>query len=355
MAKIQMTTPLVEMDGDEMTRILWQLIKDELLLPYIDLKTEYYDLGLEHRNETDDQVTIDSANATLKYGVAVKCATITPNAARMEEYHLKKMWKSPNGTIRSILDGTVFRAPILVKGIRPCVRNWEKPITMARHAYVDGIDLVIAHLRAEKQVTACDDRFLVGERQLRASPQRRNGWFESDRARDAVQHQVGTGTGDGVDRLRPGLNLRVPSSDLLKCLMQRRNGGLVIYGHLRHMMTCDLLCQKPHMRASGGQTGDGEPLRMPTDDIQTLRADRTGRSENDNRIPMLAHCNASLCLLWCICLPAPTKWSVVVLAETSQSAIELARVERGERQVGDVEIELAFRAEVHAGEQVIRR
>ena len=137
MAKIQMTTPLVEMDGDEMTRILWQLIKDELLLPYIDLKTEYYDLGLEHRNETDDQVTIDSANATLKYGVAVKCATITPNAARMEEYHLKKMWKSPNGTIRAILDGTVFRAPILVKGIRPCVRNWEKPITLARHAYGD--------------------------------------------------------------------------------------------------------------------------------------------------------------------------------------------------------------------------
>ena len=137
MAKIQMTTPLVEMDGDEMTRILWQLIKDELLLPYIDLKTEYYDLGLEHRNETDDQVTIDSANATLKYGVAVKCATITPNAARMEEYHLKKMWKSPNGTIRSILDGTVFRAPILVNGIRPCVRNWEKPITLARHAYGD--------------------------------------------------------------------------------------------------------------------------------------------------------------------------------------------------------------------------
>ena len=137
MAKIQMTTPLVEMDGDEMTRILWQMIKDELLLPYIDLKTEYYDLGLEHRNETDDQVTIDSANATLKYGVAVKCATITPNAARMEEYHLKKMWKSPNGTIRSILDGTVFRAPILVKGIRPCVRNWEKPITLARHAYGD--------------------------------------------------------------------------------------------------------------------------------------------------------------------------------------------------------------------------
>lgn len=137
MAKIQMTTPLVEMDGDEMTRILWQMIKDELLLPYIDLKTEYYDLGLAHRDETDDQVTVDSANATLKYGVAVKCATITPNAARVDEYHLKKMWKSPNGTIRSILDGTVFRAPILVKGIQPCVCNWEKPITLARHAYGD--------------------------------------------------------------------------------------------------------------------------------------------------------------------------------------------------------------------------
>ena len=137
MAKIQMTTPLVEMDGVEMTRILWLMIKDELLLPYIDLKTEYYDLGLAHRDETDDQVTVDSANATLKYGVAVKCATITPNAARVDEYHLKKMWKSPNGTIRSILDGTVFRAPILVKGIQPCVRNWEKPITLARHAYGD--------------------------------------------------------------------------------------------------------------------------------------------------------------------------------------------------------------------------
>ena len=137
MAKIQMKTPLVEMDGDEMTRILWKMIKDELLAPYIDLKTEYYDLGLEHRNETDDQVTVDSANATLKYGVAVKCATITPNAARMDEYKLKEMWKSPNGTIRAILDGTVFRAPILVKGIRPYVSNWTKPITLARHAYGD--------------------------------------------------------------------------------------------------------------------------------------------------------------------------------------------------------------------------
>ena len=137
MSKIQMTTPLVEMDGDEMTRILWKMIKDDLLLPYIDLKTEYYDLGLEHRNETDDQVTIDAAMATKKYGVAVKCATITPNAALMTEYDLKEMWKSPNGTIRAILDGTVFRAPIVVKGIEPCVKNWKKPITIARHAYGD--------------------------------------------------------------------------------------------------------------------------------------------------------------------------------------------------------------------------
>ena len=137
MEKIKMTTPLVEMDGDEMTRILWKMIKDELLLPYIDLKTEYYDLGLEYRNETNDQVTIDSAEATKKYGVAVKCATITPNAARMEEYNLKEMWKSPNGTIRAALDGTVFRAPILIKGIVPYVNNWTKPITIARHAYGD--------------------------------------------------------------------------------------------------------------------------------------------------------------------------------------------------------------------------
>lgn len=137
MDKITMTTPLVEMDGDEMTRVLWKIIKDELLLPYIDLKTEYYDLGLEHRNETDDQVTVDSALATKKYGVAVKCATITPNAARMTEYNLKEMWKSPNGTIRAILDGTVFRAPIVVKGIEPTVRTWKKPITIARHAYGD--------------------------------------------------------------------------------------------------------------------------------------------------------------------------------------------------------------------------
>ena len=137
MAKIMMTTPLVEMDGDEMTRILWKSIKDELLFPFIDLKTEYYDLGIEYRNETDDQVTVDAANATKKYKVAVKCATITPNAARMKEYDLKEMWKSPNGTIRAILDGTVFRAPIIVKGIEPLVKNWKKPITIARHAYGD--------------------------------------------------------------------------------------------------------------------------------------------------------------------------------------------------------------------------
>ena len=137
MDKIKMTTPLVEMDGDEMTRILWKSIKEELLCPFIDLNTEYYDLGLEHRNETDDKVTVDAANANMKYGVAVKCATITPNAARMTEYNLEEMWKSPNGTIRAILDGTVFRAPIIVKGIEPLVKNWHKPITIARHAYGD--------------------------------------------------------------------------------------------------------------------------------------------------------------------------------------------------------------------------
>ena len=137
MEKIKMTTPLVEMDGDEMTRILWQQIKDEVVLPFVDLKTEYYDLGLAHREETQDQVTIDAANANKKYGVAVKCATITPNAQRVEEYHLSQMWKSPNGTIRAILDGTVFRAPIMVKGISPVVRTWKEPITIARHAFGD--------------------------------------------------------------------------------------------------------------------------------------------------------------------------------------------------------------------------
>ena len=137
MEKIKMTTPLVEMDGDEMTRILWQYIKDDLILPYVDLKTEYYDLGIKYRDETGDQVTVDSANATLKYGVAVKCATITPNADRVKEYDLKEMYKSPNGTIMAILDGTVFRAPISVKGIEPNVKSWKKPITLARHAYGD--------------------------------------------------------------------------------------------------------------------------------------------------------------------------------------------------------------------------
>ena len=146
MAKIQMKTPLVEMDGDEMTRVLWQWIKDELLLPFIDLKTEYYDLGLKKRDETNDQITVDAANANKKYGVAVKCATITPNAARVKEYDLKQMWRSPNGTIRAILDGTVFRAPIFVKGIEPYVKTWKKPITIARHAYGDvykGVEMKI--------------------------------------------------------------------------------------------------------------------------------------------------------------------------------------------------------------------
>ena len=160
MEKIQMTTPLVEMDGDEMTRVLWQMIKDELLLPFIDLKTEYYDLGLKKRNETDDQITVDSANATLKYGVAVKCATITPNAARVEEYDLKKMYKSPNGTIRAILNGTVFRTPIIVKGITPCVNNWREPITIARHAYGDVYQNVEEKLgagdKAELVITRAD-------------------------------------------------------------------------------------------------------------------------------------------------------------------------------------------------------
>ena len=150
-----MITPLVEMDGDEMTRVLWQMIKDELLTPFIDLKTEYYDLGLKNRNDTDDQVTIDSANATLKYGVAVKCATITPNAARVDEYDLKKMYKSPNGTIRAILNGTVFRTPIIVKGITPCVSNWKEPITIARHAYGD------VYQNVEEKVAGGDKAELV--------------------------------------------------------------------------------------------------------------------------------------------------------------------------------------------------
>ncbi|MBR5359992.1 MAG: NADP-dependent isocitrate dehydrogenase [Lachnospiraceae bacterium] len=160
MSRIEMKNPIVEMDGDEMTRILWQMIKYELLLPYIDLKTEYYDLGLKHRNETDDQVTRDSAEATLRHGVAVKCATITPNAARMTEYDLKEMWKSPNGTIRAILNGTVFRTPIIVKGIEPYVRNWKKPITIARHAYGDVYLNTEMHVegagRAELTFTAAD-------------------------------------------------------------------------------------------------------------------------------------------------------------------------------------------------------
>ena len=166
MEKIKMITPIVEMDGDEMTRILWQWIKDELLVPFVDLKTEYYDLGLENRNATDDKVTSDSAEATKKYGVAVKCATITPNAARMTEYDLKEMWKSPNGTIRAILDGTVFRAPIIVKGIEPYVKNWKKPITIARHAYGDvykGTEMKIAGPGKAELVYTAEDGTEVRE------------------------------------------------------------------------------------------------------------------------------------------------------------------------------------------------
>jgi isocitrate dehydrogenase, NADP-dependent, eukaryotic type len=162
MAKIQMKTPLVEMDGDEMTRVMWKMIKDELLLPYIDLKTEYYDLGIEYRNETNDQVTVDSAEATKKYGVAVKCATITPNADRVIEYNLKEMWKSPNGTIRAILDGTVFRAPIIINGITPFIPTWTKPITIARHAYGDVYKnsemIVPANTKAELVCTDKDGK-----------------------------------------------------------------------------------------------------------------------------------------------------------------------------------------------------
>ena len=166
MSKIEMTTPLVEMDGDEMTRILWKMIKDDLLFPFINLKTEYYDLGLEHRNATDDQVTFDAAEATKKYGVAVKCATITPNAARMDEYDLKEMWKSPNGTIRAILDGTVFRTPITVKGIEPTVRTWKKPITIARHAYGDvykGVEIKVPGAGKAELVYTAEDGTQIKE------------------------------------------------------------------------------------------------------------------------------------------------------------------------------------------------
>ena len=166
MSKIEMTTPLVEMDGDEMTRILWKMIKDDLLSPFINLKTEYYDLGLEHRNATDDQVTFDAAEATKKYGVAVKCATITPNAARMDEYDLKEMWKSPNGPIRAILDGTVFRTPITVKGIEPTVRTWKKPITIARHAYGDvykGVEIKVPGAGKAELVYTAEDGAQIKE------------------------------------------------------------------------------------------------------------------------------------------------------------------------------------------------
>ena len=183
MDKIKMTTPLVEMDGDEMTRILWKMIKDELLLPFIDLKTEYYDLGLEYRDETNDQVTVDSALAAKKYGVAVKCATITPNAARVKEYNLKEMYKSPNGTIRAILDGTVFRAPIVVKGIEPCVKNWKKPITIARHAYGD------VYKNTEMYIDGPGDAYLVFE------------GADGQQRKELIHHYEGPGVLQGMHNL----------------------------------------------------------------------------------------------------------------------------------------------------------
>ena len=183
MAKIKVEGKVVELDGDEMTRVLWKMIKDELLLPFIDLKTEYYDLGLEHRNDTDDQVTIDAAEATKKYGVAVKCATITPNAARMEEYDLKKMYKSPNGTIRAILDGTVFRAPIVVKGIEPCVKNWKKPITIARHAYGD------VYKNTEMYIDGPGDAYLVFES------------ADGQQRKELIHHYEGPGVLQGMHNL----------------------------------------------------------------------------------------------------------------------------------------------------------
>ena len=172
--KIEMRTPLVEMDGDEMTRVIWQAIKDKLLLPFVNLKTDYYDLGLPHRDETNDQVTVDAANAIKALGVGVKCATITPNAQRVEEYHLKQMWKSPNGTIRALLDGTVFRAPVLVKGVSPIVSSWKKPITIARHAYGDiykNTELYVdGPAKAELVVTAADGSVLFVFRSLFSHP-----------------------------------------------------------------------------------------------------------------------------------------------------------------------------------------
>ena len=209
MKKIQMQTPLVEMDGDEMTRILWKIIKDELILPYIDLNTEYYDLGLEYRNETDDQVTVDAAEATKKYGVAVKCATITPNKARMEEYTLKKMYKSPNGTIRAILDGTVFRAPIVVKGIEPCVKNWKKPITIARHAYGD------VYKNTEMYIDGPGDAYLVFE------------GADGQQRKELIHHYEGPGVLQGMHNLDDSITS-----------FARVNGGVPLPPHrIRHLIS----------------------------------------------------------------------------------------------------------------------
>ena len=203
MAKIQMKTPLVEMDGDEMTRILWQQIKEELLEPYIDLKTEYYDLGLPHREETGDQVTIDAAEANKKYGVAVKCATITPNAQRVEEYKLSQMWKSPNGTIRAILDGTVFRAPIMVKGLNPVVKNWKEPITIARHAFGDVYRATEYRVpgagKAELVFTAEDGTETRQTIQAFRGPGVLQGQFNLDKSITSFAHSCFAGNSGGND------------------------------------------------------------------------------------------------------------------------------------------------------------
>ena len=218
MKKIQMQTPLVEMDGDEMTRILWKIIKDELILPYIDLNTEYYDLGLEYRNETDDQVTVDAAEATKKYGVAVKCATITPNKARMEEYTLKKMYKSPNGTIRAILDGTVFRAPIVVKGIEPCVKNWKKPITIARHAYGD------VYKNTEMYIDGPGDAYLVFE------------GADGQQRKELIHHYEGPGVLQGMHNLDNSITV-LQDVALIMRLIRNRICGLAARIRFPRFMT----------------------------------------------------------------------------------------------------------------------
>ena len=245
MKKIQMQTPLVEMDGDEMTRILWKIIKDELLLPYIDLNTEYYDLGLEYRNETDDQVTVDAAEATKKYGVAVKCATITPNKARMEEYTLKKMYKSPNGTIRAILDGTVFRAPIVVKGIEPCVKNWKKPITIARHAYGD------VYKNTEMYIDGPGDAYLVFE------------GADGQQRKELIHHYEGAGVLQGMHWMI--LSQVLQDAALIMHWIQSRVCGLAVRIPFPRFMTdVSKKFLQPFMRMSSRINSRQQALNIST-------------------------------------------------------------------------------------------